>query len=67
VFGGKPGDGVDAGRAYFCSDRRLVWRLLAISSGSATLASANCVTAEWRSWCSVHPLVATAKRSCARR
>jgi hypothetical protein len=42
------------GRAYFCSDLRFSWPLLAISRGRLTPASARCVRAEWRSWCSVH-------------
>jgi hypothetical protein len=37
------------GRAYRCSERSEVWRLLAISSASPTSASARCVIAEWRS------------------
>ena len=47
------------GRAYFCSDRRFSWPLLAISRGRLTPASARCVRAEWRSWCSVQPVLLT--------
>ncbi len=42
--------------------RRLRWRLLAVVGGGCTLSSARCVSAEWRSWCSVQPPVAGRRR-----
>ncbi len=45
------------GRAYLYSDRRFSWPLLAMSSGGLTPASARCVRAEWRSLCSVQPVL----------
>jgi hypothetical protein len=39
----------------------LPWRLLAMSSGPVTPASARWVSRLWRSWCTVHPPVAARK------
>ena len=66
VVDGRGGCGDGVGLAEIARLFRLVWRLLAISIGSAMPASAKCVSRECRSWCNVAPLVGL-NTSAARR